>query len=280
MVVGTDIDALLSAAFLHHYYGWKVVDFYDLTRVHLAEGVTWEQARKAMWVDLDVAHTEVESIGHHILTWDRLSKQYLLTAHKRSLNPNLVRNIGQKDFTSKYPLSTILFLYWLADKPITLRDETLCLLWAADSSWQNMAKFTRNVRRWIEDWMPHPFLLETKEGWLQADYTQRMTRFTVDFNQNSPLSLADIVSYGITSPAKCPIGYTDTQIQLILNYVCDLLGWQRLKVPNKFQVIEGQRTPVKDVDWNTFALPSNVFSYAVRFSREINYTVFAAHDLK
>ena len=86
MVIGSDLDALLfPAAFLHHRYGWQVVGFYDLDCVHLAEGVTWEQARAACWVDLDIAQADITSIGHHILTWKNPSRgKTKRPAHKKS----------------------------------------------------------------------------------------------------------------------------------------------------------------------------------------------------
>lgn len=267
MVLGTDVDALLSGAFLHHFFGWQPVGFYDLRTIYLAEGVAWERARRALWVDLDIARPDVESIGHHILTWGGPVETALRARHARSLNPNLVRGIGRECFGRKYPLSTVLLLHWLAGVAIPATEAHLCLLWAADSSWKNMATYTPNVREWLCSWMPHPFLLRTCEGWLRRERQERLRRFAAEFDRHAPLRLGN--QCGFTDPAAAGVRAT-------LDHLCDLLDWRRMALPAAYRTIAGRR---QCHELAGFALPPDLFSYVLPRKNTINYSCFNGADL-
>ena len=127
MVIGNDLDALLSAQFLHHALGWSIAGFYNYTTLYHDPAIApWE----CVWVDLDVYHADLSSIGHHIL---RLSPADQIPGHHASVNPNLLRGIDQTDFARKYPLGTIHFLLWLHDIRIRNRRPATLLLWLSDS---------------------------------------------------------------------------------------------------------------------------------------------------
>lgn len=53
IVISTDIDGLLSAAFLHHHLGWQVAGYYDSATLWLS-AMTDKQRGRLVWVDLDI----------------------------------------------------------------------------------------------------------------------------------------------------------------------------------------------------------------------------------
>jgi hypothetical protein len=68
MVVGTDLDALISAAFMHHHFNWQPIGVYNLKEIYAADGASNDDLKRAIWVDLDIARSDIRSVGHHILT--------------------------------------------------------------------------------------------------------------------------------------------------------------------------------------------------------------------
>lgn len=152
MVVGTDIDALLSAAYMQTYYDWEVIGFYDFSNVYYDSS---ENPLDAVWLDLDISRKDVESIGHHILTEGSTVPE----AHPSSLNPNLLRGMNHENFSRKFPTSTLHFLMWLHgyDKDFLYEQSALC--WLADSAWINgqQHRYKDNVQDWVEELPGGPF---------------------------------------------------------------------------------------------------------------------------
>src|SRR3974377_798584 len=107
MIIGNDLDALLSAQFLYHVLDWAVAGFYNYTTLYHDPAI---DPRECVWVDLDVYHTDLLPIGHPGL---RPAPTDRIPGHRASVNPNLLRGIDQTDFAHKYPLGTIHFLLWL-----------------------------------------------------------------------------------------------------------------------------------------------------------------------
>ena len=64
MIIGNDIDALLSAQFLQHTLGWSIAGFYNYTTLYVDPAI---DPRDCVWVDLDIYDPACCSIGHHIL---------------------------------------------------------------------------------------------------------------------------------------------------------------------------------------------------------------------
>ncbi|MFB0515948.1 MAG: hypothetical protein ACETWG_05015 [Candidatus Neomarinimicrobiota bacterium] len=145
MVISTDIDGLLSAAFLHHCLEWHVEGYYDCTTLWLSpDGV--EHRDRLLWIDLDVCRPECRCLGHHILTVSEGIPPGL--AH--SCNPNLLAGIGADNFSAKYPYSTLLFLLWLHEQKPRRDLIARLLLLQADSAWINYQNYHENCQSWLE----------------------------------------------------------------------------------------------------------------------------------
>jgi hypothetical protein len=124
----------LSARFLYHV-PLDCAGFYNYTTLYSDPAI---DPHECVWVDLDVYHADVSSIGHHIL---RPASTDRIPGHRASVNPNLLRGIDQTDFLHKYPLGTIHFLLWLHDIRIRNRRPATLLLWLSDSLWINAQRY-------------------------------------------------------------------------------------------------------------------------------------------
>jgi len=276
MVISTDADGLLSAAFLHHHLGWKVAGYYDSEILWLST-LTDSQAKQLVWIDLDVCNPACPALGHHLLT---------LTADVPSAlnhicNPNLLAGIGRDTYTSKYPFSTIIFLLWLHE--IALRRDLLArlLVLHADSSWSNYQQYRDNCRSWQQrlpgyDW-----------NWLfrQVD--------SDDFNklitaQLYPLleRLGAIPGQALTgSPSPESIGgqlrfnpdWDEDIILGLYGLAGTYLKWSPPAVPEITRRLAGDRrtaklNPGSAKDFIDDLLDSDVFSYAIVNRDTINFT--------
>ena len=279
MVIGCDLDALLSAAFMYHHFNWQPVGVYNLKAIYVADGFTNADVKDAVWVDLDIARVDIKSIGHHILT-NRIDE--ILPEHEQSLNPNLLRGRSVGQFARKYPLSTQMLLMWLTGKPAPGNDTDPYLIWLPDSCWisaQHERKYLANVRDWITNWMPHPFLAETVELPQTEEYERNMMRFLANFSANVPLK----PGRGQTKSRWLSItGYQcrysdpaiqNEQVQKTLNYLAQLAGWKAMPLPKTYQVIQG--TANRHItDLAGFLNREEVFSYAIPNAGVISYTSF------
>jgi hypothetical protein len=277
MVLGTDLDALISAAFMYQHFDWTPVGVYNLKSIFAADGATNEQLRDAVWVDLDIAREEIRSIGHHILTNARTER---LPEHRQSLNPNLVRGISLAQFARKYPLSTHHLLMWLTDTPAPGRPTDRYLIWLPDSCWITaQGRWLDNVRDWLTNWMPHPFLLDSVEDCRTLPYEEGMHEFLTEFDLNVPLPAGRgqtrSLHLGITG-FQCRYDDPRTQsgqVQQTLNYLAELMGWRPMSFPAGYQEIVGIRNR-HQTNLPDFLHRENIFSYALPNAGVINFTSF------
>jgi hypothetical protein len=154
MIIGNDLDSLLSSSFLKNLFNWDIVGiydyktlWYDIDNKHFIEKIN---NKKYLAVDLDIYNNNIPSIGHHILAFNEKDK---ISEHSNSLNPNLMRGINRDQFRRKYPLSTILFLVWVFGFTHDLSNLSRKLIWLADSSYINGQKhrFKFNVLEWLNN---------------------------------------------------------------------------------------------------------------------------------
>src|SRR5512143_2940180 len=87
MIIGNDLDALLSAQFLHDHLGWTVTGFYNYATMYHDPNVN---PLDCTWVDLDIYHSLIGSIGHHILQPTPADR---IADHQLTVNPNLLRGV-------------------------------------------------------------------------------------------------------------------------------------------------------------------------------------------
>ena len=163
MIIGNDLDALMSACLLKKHYGWDILGIYDLTNIwhgiSLPELVEKINQNKVVAIDLDIYHPKIPSVGHHILT---MTSKDTIPGHVNSLNPNLIRGIHNSQFRRKYPLGTIHFLLWLLGDTSNMSDSARDLAWLVDSSYINgqSHRYRDNVGEWIRVYFNDPAYLK------------------------------------------------------------------------------------------------------------------------
>ncbi|HJH30741.1 MAG TPA: hypothetical protein C5S50_00770 [Methanosarcinaceae archaeon] len=157
MIVHNDFDGLLSAYLLHHFNNWNIIGFYDLKNIWYSKHKNIDDLHNAIWVDLDISKPYVRSIGHHIL---KLNNNQQAPYLKHSLNPNLIRNVTQLNFGTKYPMGTCHLIIALNDIKIKNNGLSKYLFWHPDSSWINGQnhRFFKNVNYWINSFLQIPLL--------------------------------------------------------------------------------------------------------------------------
>jgi hypothetical protein len=278
MIIGNDLDALLSAQFLQHTLGWSITGFYNYTTLYVDPAV---DPRECVWVDLDIADPACCSIGHHIL---RPAPTDRIPGHRLSVNPNLLRGIDQTDFIHKYPLGTIHFLLWLHD--VRVRNKRACtlLLWLADSTWINAQRYRANVREWLTNWMPVPELLDTFEQTATVDFEAEMQAQVL-----SKLLLAELEPGNVQNVSQhlglgghqCAWNRPEDLLKVhrVTNLIERAFGWRAPQFPREFEAIQGVRHSAKLPDlitqhgsFDKFLANENVFSYVIPNKDRVNYT--------
>ncbi len=278
MIIGNDIDALLSAQFLYHVLDWTVAGFYNYTTLYHDPAV---KLSECVWVDLDIYHADLPSIGHHIL---RPGPTDQIPGHSATVNPNLLRGIDQTDFAHKYPLGTIHFLLWLHDIRIRNRRPATLLLWLSDSLWINAQRYRANVRDWLTHWISVPELLETFEQTETPDFEAEMQTQVLNRLAIAELEPGNVQNVSMNlglggyqcawdKPEDLP------KVRRVTDLIYRTFGWSNLSFPAAFTAVPGQRRSAKLSDlvkqhgsFDNFLANEKVFSYVIPNKDRVNYT--------
>lgn len=291
MVIGNDLDALLSCAYLHDKFGWPLIAVYDYHRLwfdrRLGADQFFSRLKQAKYiaVDLDMYRNYLPSVGHHIIN---LQPGQAMPQHRNNLNPNSVFGISHQDFISKYPLATIHFLNWLFNDYPVLDRTGLLLYWLADSGFINAQphRYRANVAEWLHSRTGNKILQDTL-----ADTGSR--EFEIDMRDLLyPLLKATGLQTGrgqVRSRHLKLSGYqcqwTDPNqsiagIKKIFELISRLFGWKAPVVPGQFEVVQGKRNVYefskKEVQNpgfpEEFLESKRVFSYVITNLYKLNYT--------
>ncbi len=278
MIIGNDLDALLSAQFLQHMLGWRVAGFYNYTTLYHDPAI---DPHGCVWIDLDIYDTGIASLGHHIL---RTTPADRVVAHRTSVNPNLLRGIDQTDFTHKYPLGTIHFLLWLHEARIRNRRGALLLVWLADSAWINAQHYRANVREWLAEWLPQPDLAATFEQTNTVDFEAEMQTQVLQrlaSAELAPGNVQNVSEHLGLGGYQCAWDKPDDldKVRRVTDLIERTLGWKRLIFPREFKMLTGKRSSAKLADviqrhgsFDKFLADERVFSYVIPNKDRVNYT--------
>ncbi len=279
MIIGNDLDALLSAQFLHDYLGWSIAGFYTYSTIY-SDPKT--DLRECVWVDLDIYHADIASIGHHILKSSAIDR---IPHHRLSLNPNLLRGIDQADFKHKYPLGTIHLLLWLHDQSIKNRRPATLMLWLADSAWINAQIYRDNVTTWLQAWLPVSELINTFDQTVTGEFEAEMRDQVLSKIDIAELAEADNIQRrskhldlgGHQCAWNAPSDLS--KVVRVIDLIKRRFGWAAPSFPREFKAIEGVRRSAKLPELiakhgslDKFLDAEKVFSYVIPNRDRINYT--------
>lgn len=288
MVVGSDIDALLSAAFLHNELGWEVTGFY--TGFENLYYTDEKAIQNAVWVDLDIYRPSIRSVGHHILR-TRLDDE--LPGLQRSLNLNEARGVYKKDFTRKYPLGTIHFLLWFYDVDEFAPLQEAFLL-SADSTWINAQRYTDNVTDWVENCLTSSWLADAMEDVQTEEFEKRIDQEvyprieTTGFSRGRSSGRTESTHLGLNG-WQC--SFTDPmsrKVAKLVNLIGNIMEWETFDIPVGMQVERGSRqsttyskirdqydnidTFLRKTDTFSFAIPSTYNGVSINYTTNISFS--------
>lgn len=287
MVIGDDLDSLLSAMYLHQRFGWPVSGIYcQYTRLwHLGPAKIFQEkllSGKFCAVDLDIYHAAVPGIGHHIIS---LKRDDSLPGHSHSLNPNAIRGFStQQHFRRKYPLATIHFLLWLFEEN-DLSPEAEMLVWLTDSTFVNAQHYRENVEEWVMQYFQFAPFVRLLPALQTLDFEQNLYEKVLRRMAPNPLCRPGKSSYksrhlGLNG-FQCQFENPNAQnahLQSLTNLLGALSGWEPLPIPAYFEGnMKGER---REIAVSAIGLPlgewlecEGVFSYAFTHKDRLNYTV-------
>ena len=287
MVIGNDLDSVISACFLKSIFGWNIVATYDYKTLWYSASEKDFLARffrgDYVAIDLDIYHPNIFSLGHHILENDSSD---VLAGHARSLNPNFVRWINVTNFKRKYPLGTIHFLIWLFNQTDLTRQAKF-MMWLADSAFINAQghRFRENVLEWVKDYFKSDYLLNMTERVDLIGFEESLQKEIFPALRNNPL----VTDSGQVKSRHLNLGGYQCQwsdpnrenesIAELFSIVSALTGWAAPKIPNQFLKVEGKRHTLTTGEiskrfgtLDKFLSDEKVFSYVFPYRDSVNYT--------
>ncbi|MEQ1746764.1 MAG: hypothetical protein ABMA02_15130 [Saprospiraceae bacterium] len=288
MIIGNDLDSLLSAAYLHGRFGWPVEGVYcGYNRLWFASDATgfWQklQSGKLVAVDLDICLGTVPSLGHHIISLD---EQEELPGHSHTLNPNILANRSvSQGFHQKYPLATVHFLLWLFSEN-SLAERVAPLVWLADSAFVNAQHYRENVEDWVRNWLPLPAFMAVLPALQTPDFEQVLSeKILHPLSGNTlcrplPASIYRSKNLGLNGFQAQFDNPNDPRVRDLLSRLQQIADWPLLPLPERFEgFFQGQRSNISVQDLRGSGLGfaewlehNDVFSYAFVFRDRLNYT--------
>jgi hypothetical protein len=287
MVIGNDLDSIISACFLKSLFGWNIVATYDYKTLWYSSDEKDFLARltqgEYVAIDLDIYHPQIFSLGHHILENDSSD---VLAGHARTLNPNFIRGINVTNFKRKYPLGTIHFLIWLFNQT-DLNRPAKFLMWLADSAFINAQshRFRENVLEWVKDYFQSEYLLTMSERVDLFGFEESLEREIFPALKMNPL----VSDSGQVKSRHLNLGgyqcqWSDPNCQResivdLFQIISSLTGWTAPKIPGQFLKAEGKRQTIAVEEiakrfgtLDKFLSDEKVFSYVFPFRDSVNYT--------
>lgn len=299
LIISPDLDGLLSACLASHVYGSKIIGIYDTRTLMLFDNHTMEQAKEALWIDLDIQNKNILSFGHHIL---QIDGEELSRFNPNSFNPNVLYGLDWKkcfkDRTptslNKCPYSTITILLaflesYVMSIPPNKGTKGFSLIAHADSLHEIVWNHNHNINLWKKMMFPHSEFI---------DNIVSKTYFT-DINCRVHSSMVcDLRSFGIidrsfgeNKATRLPRSWEFTTgvqsavgircIQKTIEYIGYMTGWNldRSQIPKRRTSYHNGRiithVPERLGDTNKlFEREPNIFSFAITFNKTIKSTVW------
>ena len=277
-IISADYDGIICASFLYHTFGWRLAGYYDLNNLWISTAAM-EQRENLIWVDLNILPRQGRAIGGHIVSLGTETPP----GFESSCNPNLLAGLTERQFSQKYPFSTILYLLWLHNQPVQRDLMARLLVLQADAVWLKCQHYPENTQSWQK------YLSDYEWSWLlqkvdTALFDQRVDQLLIPvLNEIKAVS-----SLGKLQSKHRKIRGTQYQFnpdwdEDIVLSLLELFGrylkWTPPRLPEITHRITGKReklplAQVKKTGLENFLKKNKVFSYAITGPRTFNYTTF------
>ena len=252
VVLSDDIDGLVSASALKYAKNWDVNYFYDFRNLYVSGKTYFEQNKSTTRVWVDVALLAQEKCFDNHISRKSMSDY----RNNLCINPNLMTNVTNANYYSKYCGSTALVIWSTYNIPLPESEIGKMLLLAIDVTFKgfyaNNNKFKERNKFYLCDVLDMPELYEVQQRHTSNDFA-RLIR-----------------EYDITR--KISLEGDNLQTKLNLKVIGELLGIDMVLPEKKFIMLEELETgkgnmsgisSVKDVDKNVATLAFTGRDYAV-----------------
>ena len=291
LIIGNDLDALLSACLLKSKFGWDIAGIYDYQSLWYNSELSKEdflknlKSQQYIAIDLDIYRNYLPSIGHHILS---LHEDDILPQHENTINPNLIHDITHEKFKQKYPLGTVHFLMWMLDEYPSFTRLGELLLWLADSTFINAQshRFSENVNYWVNEYVPNRILVK---GLAEVDllsFEEEIESIVFPVLKKTGLARG---KGQVRSKHKRLQGYqcqwanpneSRKNIDSLLDIIENNTEWKKSELPINFKSIEGNRYSYRFTEKENkqsgflrkFIGERKAFSYVITNRFLLNYT--------
>lgn len=261
MIVHNDIDGILTAMFFKQYLNWEVAGVYDLNKINVStkESINMKDFK---YVDLDVTFADYCSIGHHIIGPE-------IESH---LNVNHIFNVDDKNYNSKFPLSTVLFLYWLYE--VDLPNDFLqnVFLLHSDSTYKNYTNYKNNVTNWVETLGMESLLDILNHKDFKMVHETQVLPNTYSYNKQSSYT----VNNGIATISESRRDLND-----YLKYLCSVFNFNLLQFPTDMtreKPFNRKQIEIQKGEFNSklenLKTQATIFSYSLKYSNVIDISYF------
>ena len=125
-VINTDLDGFLSGLLLHHFLDWEIVGFCNSRDTMWLDQSKVSDLRDVVFVDMYVAHKDIQCIDQHIVACD-FEHNKILKENKNKINPNIMRDrvFFGDTYYRKFPFGTFHFLVSMLEKQsVDLKKQT------------------------------------------------------------------------------------------------------------------------------------------------------------
>ncbi len=295
LIIGDDLDAALSALlYLRHNPNAVLAGVYcGYQRLCYHSGLAPNALAQAIYLDLDIAHAQCRSLGHHIL---RVGAGDQLAGLANSCNPNqwIGRSIEQ-GFAQKYPLGTVHLLLALYNEDMPNIPYAEATIWLADSAFINgqSHRFRANMHEWLYQHLPHAPLQQGFERIDTVAFEEKIAQ-TQSFLQEKGFVQGrgqvqsrhlHLTGFQCQPDAhNMPVEQVGSYFRHLLAVLAEVTGWHWAEGQiqlDALRAVTGKRTslPLAQVaaqgGLDDFLAKNDVFSYAFPYKNSINYTTFA-----
>lgn len=241
-VLSPDSDGLLCGLFMSVYLDWQIKGFYDGKIMLLDKNVS---VKDCIFLDIEVFRTDIKSVGHHMVQFNKRRKPSNWNNYKNCIQPNNLRDYdGYNDFRLKYPLATIHLLMGILGSKIKFKipETAICPLLFTDGTFNVLFKYPENVLNWLnylranEEWNPLKDVFENEkysvfslmkamDGFFRkrdaiSVIKERGDRLRISETDGSPTNIEKYNnSYKMKPEAK-------ERVEKFIKILSDLTGWK------------------------------------------------------
>jgi len=278
MVISASYDGLICASFLHHFLGWKLEGYYDLTSIWVSNNAI-KNRENLIWVDLNILPKQGRAIGGQIIS----DSTMIPDGFTSTSNPNIIANITANKFHQKFPFSTLIYLLWIHNVKIEKSLFARLLTLQSDDVWLKCQNYPENIAYWQNllpdyDWKWLFTKINSKTFDTRID--QLLYPKLLDINAIS--GYGKLVSNFMKIKSRQMNVNPDWDEDIIMNLFTlfgNHLKWTPPRLPHIIKRIDGERTKtalsnVKKMGLTPFLKENKVFSYAISSPRIFNFTSF------